>query len=98
MCVYKCVRGTKKLIHVFVGDQGIIMCVRMDKGMNMCECVCVCLWETGINTCVRVTKTLIHVCKGDQEELDMCVVGTIILIRMNSIHVCVCGWGGDQKK
>ena len=60
--------------------------------------MCVCLWGTGINTCVRGTKTLIHVCKGDQEELDMCVVWTIILIRTNSIHVCVCVVGGGTKK
>ena len=43
VCLQVC-EGDKEInTYVFVGDQGIRMCVRMDKGMNMCECVCVCV-------------------------------------------------------
>ena len=51
---------TKKLLHVFAGDEIIKLYLRMDNEMNMCVCVCACVCvyvgmgkDQGINTCER---------------------------------------------
>ena len=68
-----CEGGTKKLLHVLAGHQIIKPYVRMDKGMNVCEYVCMCVLvggeDQGINTCV---------CRGTKNEcvcVCVCVCG-----------------------
>ena len=62
---------TKKLLHVFAGDEIIKLYLRMDNEMNMCVCVCVC-----VCVCMCVCACVcVYVGMGKDQGINTCERG-----------------------